>query len=229
MRASTWSTDSTDYLPQKRGGGEAPGPVKNGVNFSSYGKAKNGLSMATESAEGRNTEHAINDPLFEQAHTHTHTYTWTLSRTLQQSVRNNPNKHILKATFPPICLHLTLVPTKSLRPPTEAPPPLSRGVAQQLTCSGGVSAARIRSQQPEGFFCHLNPRLHACVCSQTALTEQKKIIIIKKHGTKEEKHSGTKKQQKKRALMQMLLNNRASIVQTLWPFHKRWALRGNVD
>lgn len=37
--------------------GEAPGPVKNGVNFSSYGKARNGLSMATERVlKGGNTE-----------------------------------------------------------------------------------------------------------------------------------------------------------------------------
>lgn len=57
--------------------GEAPGPVKNGVNFSSYGKAKNGLSMATEPVlKGGNTEHAISDPLFVRAHIHARTTTY---------------------------------------------------------------------------------------------------------------------------------------------------------
>lgn len=65
---------NSDYLPHR---GEAPGPVKNGVNFSSYGKAKNSLSMATERVlKGGNTEHAISDPLFVQ-HSHTHTHTQT--------------------------------------------------------------------------------------------------------------------------------------------------------
>lgn len=64
---------NSDYLPHR---GEAPGPVKNGVNFSSYGKAKNSLSMATERVlKGGNTEHAISDPLFVQALTHSHTQT----------------------------------------------------------------------------------------------------------------------------------------------------------
>lgn len=55
--------DQNSYcLPHR---GEAPGPVKNGVNFSSYGKAKSGLSMATERVlKGGNAEHAISDPLF---------------------------------------------------------------------------------------------------------------------------------------------------------------------
>jgi len=64
---------NSDYLPHR---GEAPGPVKNGVNFSSYGKAKNGLSMATErELKGGNTEHAISDPLFVRAHIHAQTTT----------------------------------------------------------------------------------------------------------------------------------------------------------
>lgn len=68
-----------DY--EGEGGAEAPGPVKNGVNFSSYGKAKNGLSMATERVlKGGNTEHAISDPLFVGALSHTHMHTHSLSQ-----------------------------------------------------------------------------------------------------------------------------------------------------
>lgn len=70
LRLCVCAEHNSDYLPHR---GEAPGPVKNGVNFSSYGKAKNGLSMATERVlKGGNTEHAISDPLFVRAHTLAH-------------------------------------------------------------------------------------------------------------------------------------------------------------
>lgn len=75
VRVAVRVQQNSDYLPHR---GEAPGPVKNGVNFSSYGKAKNGLSMATERVlKGGNTEHAISDPLFVQALADTHCHTRT--------------------------------------------------------------------------------------------------------------------------------------------------------
>lgn len=58
--------------------GEPPGPVKNGVNFSSYGKGKNGLSMATERVlKGGNTELRSATPsLWERSQTLTVTHAW---------------------------------------------------------------------------------------------------------------------------------------------------------
>lgn len=86
------------------GGGEAPGPVKNGVNFSSYGKAKNGLSMATERVlKGGNTEHAISDPLFVGAlshtHAHAHTHTHTVTHVRKKKKKSTKKRPIRKDGF----------------------------------------------------------------------------------------------------------------------------------
>lgn len=112
MCACVHVDQNSDYLPHR---GEAPGPVKNGVNFSSYGKAKNSLSMATERVlKGGNTEHAISDPLFVQALTHTlrhktTTYvqgwinfiTYLLTQTHLERTHNSTNSFPLGSRFDP--------------------------------------------------------------------------------------------------------------------------------
>lgn len=121
-------------------GGEAPGPVKNGVNFSSYGKAKNGLSMATERAlKGGNTEHAISDPLFVRAHIHAHTTTYghygsSQSLTVSRRSLATRERDLMR-------LNSTL--------DASAPPPFRPSPHKEVVCRSRGNPTSVSSSQPE--------------------------------------------------------------------------------